>query len=216
MRHSVDELIRIAYEYHPRGLWPDDPRYDSSPERERLAAARRRAGANRDGWLTMLDRVRARLPGIEISEWSSQLLSGEFGLSYSGQLALPLGAPEERSHEIEIRVGILVPYYLIYRSLYLFTDPKDFRVSGAPAVSPVPDDRPVRRITGFDFTPEERAAVGVLVQEIEVTFVDHEPMPPEIGGVIVPDVATSSRPLGAATIGHCLIAEDGQGLDPNT
>lgn len=55
----------------------------------------------------------------------------------------------------------------------------------------------VRRITGFDFTPDERAVVGVLVQEIETTFADHEPMPPEIGGVTVTRGADGQAPRRA-------------------
>lgn len=47
-----------------------------------------------------------------------------------------------------------------------------------------------------------------LIEEILSTFGGHyEPMPPDVGKVIVPEVATSVRAFGEATLYNCLLSD---------
>jgi hypothetical protein len=62
-------------------------------------------------------------------------------------------------------------------------------------------------IIALDFTPDEQPYAAWISREIETTF-DHERMPPEVGKVIVPDVATGVRWSGQATISDCLMSDD--------
>jgi hypothetical protein len=45
VKHATVELFEIAYRFHPRGLWPSDPRYPDTAEEHRLVDAHRRPGA---------------------------------------------------------------------------------------------------------------------------------------------------------------------------
>jgi hypothetical protein len=59
------------------------------------------------------------------------------------------------------------------------------------------------RLLNFELTPEEEPYARVLAAEIERTF-GYEPLPPEIGKEVVPDVATKTSGLGESTIYDCL------------
>jgi hypothetical protein len=52
---------------------------------------------------------------------------------------------------------------------------------------------------------DEEPCVSALAQEIEATY-GYEPIPPEIGNEIVPDLALDARALGKATIYDCLLS----------
>lgn len=45
-----------------------------------------------------------------------------------------------------------------------------------------------------------------LAREIEATYRGYQPIPPEIGTVVVPDVALDDRALGRATVYDCLLS----------
>jgi hypothetical protein len=47
-----------------------------------------------------------------------------------------------------------------------------------------------------------------LTREIEATYPGYEPIPPELGDEVVPDVSMNHRPLGKATIYDCLLSPD--------
>jgi hypothetical protein len=54
--------------------------------------------------------------------------------------------------------------------------------------------------------PEEEPAASELAREIEDTYVGYEPIPPELGDLVVPDVALDVRVPGTATIYDCLLS----------
>jgi hypothetical protein len=54
--------------------------------------------------------------------------------------------------------------------------------------------------------PGEEPAASDLAREIEATYVGYEPIPPELGDVVVPDVALDVRLLGEATVYDCLLS----------
>jgi hypothetical protein len=63
-----------------------------------------------------------------------------------------------------------------------------------------------RREVRFDFAPEVQPFMTSITQEIETTY-GYEPMPPEVGRVIVPAVETGGRLFGEATLYDCLFSE---------
>ncbi len=64
-----------------------------------------------------------------------------------------------------------------------------------------------RQVIRFDFTPDEQPYAAWLARDIEATF-GHERMPPEVGGVVVPDVETDARRFGEARIYDCLMSDE--------
>jgi hypothetical protein len=54
--------------------------------------------------------------------------------------------------------------------------------------------------------PGEEPAASDIAREIEATYPGYEPIPPELGNEVVPDVAPDPRLLGEATIYECLLA----------
>lgn len=55
--------------------------------------------------------------------------------------------------------------------------------------------------------PGEEPAALDLAREIEATYPGYEPIPPEIGNEVVPDVAMATRNFGRATIYDCLLSD---------
>jgi hypothetical protein len=64
-----------------------------------------------------------------------------------------------------------------------------------------------QRVIAFDPLPDEKPYTDWLTRDIEATF-GCECMPPEIGSVIVPDVATNNCGLGETRIYDCLLSDD--------
>ena len=54
--------------------------------------------------------------------------------------------------------------------------------------------------------PEEEPAASEIAREIEATYPGHQPVPPELGDEVVPDVDLDGAPLGQATIYVCLFS----------
>jgi hypothetical protein len=52
---------------------------------------------------------------------------------------------------------------------------------------------------------EEQAALD-LAREIEATYPEYEPIPPELGSEVVPDVSLDTRSFGKATVYECLLS----------
>jgi hypothetical protein len=61
---------------------------------------------------------------------------------------------------------------------------------------------------GIHHLGESGEAPSVIAREIEATYPGHEPIPPELGDEVVPDVAMALQavPLGKATIYVCLLS----------
>jgi hypothetical protein len=57
---------------------------------------------------------------------------------------------------------------------------------------------------------DEPAALG-LAQEIEATFPGYEPIPPELGYEVVPDVCLDGRYFGEVTTYHALLSQEWEG-----
>ena len=144
----------------------------------------------------------------------------------------PVATP---SHTIACLVSFLVPYYVIYSTrTRLVEDPDEkaaflarrarqrprrhearvrkrleealkrgavYRTVGWPAERPI-----TTRDVTLELSPEEQPYAAAMAREIETTY-GYEPMPPEIGNIIVPEVETASRRSGEATIYTCLMSD---------
>jgi len=226
MNHTIDELLAIVYQHYPRGIQSDDARWLESEQYARMAAARRRAGAD-ERWRPMLNRISER---YSIVNHSLHLLGGGADGCYS----LAHDVPEPRHYGIWFRASFLAPYHIAYRwqmvddleqTAALRTRPVDrvavevhgvrFHVprSALPPALMVELDKRQRHVAPvqreeilFAMPPEEAACAAWICREIQATF-GGEAMPPEVGNVVVPDVSTTGRPLGEATLFDCLFTD---------
>ena len=224
IRHSVDGLLDIVYQHYPRQIARDDPRYEETSEYHLLSAARRRAGADQETWREMLRRLKGQFPSNTVQNLSLHLPTGAHDAAYVGQMYLP-ASPGESYHILSFMVSFLVPYYLVHSSR-LIEDPENKEAPGqvtrfqitipwdeeadAPGASHVEDWQPpktTRRVVCFDFSPEEQTYATWIARDIEATW-GYERMPPAVGKVIVPDVATNLHGLGEASLYDCLFIDD--------
>ena len=202
MKHSIPELIEIAYLYFPRGMQGDEASYTQTPEYQRRMQARVQASARFRDWVATLRRIEARLPAREdldliVHNGSPFLASpgaSHLDRCFTGALSLPPRSDREEVHKIEFLVSFVVPYYVIYSISFTKDDgPPGGLVSG-PELA-------------FDFTPDEAPFVEIIKEEILFTFPDHEPMPPDAGKTIVPEVIGGGNLYGESTIYGCLFSD---------
>ncbi|WP_237244677.1 MULTISPECIES: hypothetical protein [Sorangium] len=62
--------------------------------------------------------------------------------------------------------------------------------------------------------PEEEPAAREVTREIEATYPGYQPIPPELGNEVVPDVAMNVVLMGEATIYMCLFSEVWTWVEP--
>lgn len=229
MKHSVEDLLGIVRDYYPRGISTEDPRYKASPEHRRLVEARRRAGTEKATWNALLERLNRQFPTDGLLNDSLHLPLGTMDAAYSGKL-FPTGSKENLT--IGFLVSFLVPYYIVYSSrsvpdLERMAAPRAklrFVFEGdtcyaLPADPNAPEEdvapfKPTREVLHFDFSPQEQAYARWIASEIEATW-GYERMPPEVGQLVVPDVATDHRGIGEATVYDCLMSDNAL-VDPWT
>ena len=241
MKHSLDELIQVAYRYYPRGVSSDDPRYNETEEYGRLVAARRHAGANYAPWRGLLQRLREEFPEREVQDRAFHLPSGGFDAGYSAWLHLPTNVVGERNHLLGFLVSVLVPGYIVYSSRFVDDLQRTAAALEAPPSRAVniyvgdtmfvlPASVVTREVLAeaekqelqrreelrrspyqrqevrFQLAPDEQVYADWITRDIETTF-GYERMPPDVGMVIVPDIATGLRSLGQATLYDCLFSD---------
>jgi hypothetical protein len=229
MKHSIEELLAVVYHHYPRGVPGDDPRYQQAEEWGRLSAARRAAGAGDDAWRAMLRRLDDRCPDCYAQNGSLHLHTGAIDACYSGSLTRRTPPPGERNHAVGFLVGFLVPYYVVYSDRLVEIDGVEkegegspiwfdaatayigARFAGTPVVAgltPAKREPTSGRRRNLSIVPsaDDQAYWDAIVPEIEATF-GCERMPPEVGRVVVPDVATNLRMLGQATLYDCLFSD---------
>lgn len=201
MKHSTEELIAIAYHYFPRGMADDDPLYGQTQEWLRRKSARARASDDYEAWRTMLQRIQKRFPleppfGMMVENRSTFLQSPTGGPTercFSGALWMPAEAPTKANHELGFAVSFIAPCYVIFSSRAVPIDP------------PI-GMRDTEREVSFDLSSVELPFARGIAEEIGISFPDHEPMPPEVGNAIVPNVATELPAPGVATLFECLFS----------
>lgn len=215
MRQTVEALLDVVYRHYPSGVSYGDPRYKRTDEFLRLMNACREAGsagAQRERWRGMLRRLGAQLAPHAVHDNSMGLAAGAAGASYEGMIDLP----NKEQGQLHFLVSILGPHYLVFSSRLLEEKGLVHPVRvlfgrGTCVVLPAggkPEEATSLRLDlRYELSPEEGTLAGALASEIEATF-GAEPMPPEVGGVLVPNVSTARRPLGEATLYDCLLSDD--------
>lgn len=237
MKHSIDDLFQITYRHYTRGVGRYDPQFKRTPEHACLVAARRRAGAEEAPWRALLERVEEQYLDRDVQNGSLHLHTGSWDAGYIGRVFLPPTAPAEERREVSFLVSFLVPYYVVYAA-HAFRGPPSPEQAGKlrvflghgtywllPAlaklagvvqsvvypehVMPPELQRPgeLRQEITFDMRPDEAPIAAWLAQQIEAMF-GYEPMPPEVGLTIVPDVTTDSRDPGQARLYDCLFTDN--------
>jgi hypothetical protein len=59
----------------------------------------------------------------------------------------------------------------------------------------------------FDLDDDEVADAQIMVEEMKALFPEHEPMPAEIGNLVVPEVMAGGQEIGRATLYHCFFTD---------
>lgn len=196
MKHSIPQLLETAYAYFPHPP-PDEEKTTPEYQQRREAHERAGAGESYETWRAMLRRLRTRLneaetPDLEVQNQSVRLLDpndAPLDRCYCGALYLPPRRPEEINHRISFRVSFVVPYYYLY-SIHQVNTPGDFEY----------------RIS-FSFSEDETPFVLAVEEEIRRSYPGYEPMSPDVGLTIVPEVATTYQPPGEATLYDCLFTD---------
>ena len=203
MKHSVEELIDVAYQYFPRGIAQRDAQYAETPEVARQKAARGPASARYNDWRALLRRLEARFPaerfaGVEVHNRSFFLQSATAAVHqdrcFTGELWYPSRDPELEHEKLEFFISFAVPYYAICRVRHVLS-----RHSGK--VTGLSTER------SFDMTADDLPYSEAIAEEIRRTFPDHEPIAPEVGLTVVPDVQAGNNWFGESTIFTCLFSD---------
>jgi hypothetical protein len=192
VKHSIEQILQTIYNFYPRGMPQDDPRWPDTAESRRLVDARLRAGAERDRWAVLLARLRQQFDGCEVYDGSLHLISGNSGACYSAELAIVGGTSDVERHVLGFMSSFLMPYYVIYSY-------RRFRLD--PATS---DGKPPA--TRLDADESELVFWRGIVTEIENAY-GNEPMPAEVGHVRVQDVMPGNRAMGDAMIYDCIFSD---------
>ena len=129
---------------------------------------------------------------LEVRNQSIRLLDpndAPSDLCYCGGIYLPPRRAEEINHRVSFRVSFVVPYYYLY-SVHQVNTPGDFEY----------------RIS-FSFSEDETPFVLAVEEEIRRSYPGYEPMGPDVGLTIVPEVATTYQQPGEATLYDCLFTD---------
>ncbi|MFT3776043.1 MAG: hypothetical protein QM820_62660 [Minicystis sp.] len=172
----LPELLEVVYRFYPRGIVSTSPGYDDTPERRRQVEAARVGAAEYPTWKAMIRRLRAR---YEVNDLSLHILSGSVDPAYTAKLVVP--GKEAEALDLDRRLGVFMRF--------------GFRVSllGPYYLIHRTDD------------PDEEPCARDVAREIEATYRGYEPVPPELGNVVVPDVALDTVGPGEVTVYDCLL-----------
>lgn len=199
MKHSIEELFTLAYRYYPRGVERYDPVIGTTEEYRRRIEIRRGAIAEYDHFRALLKRLRLKFPNSPLVEDQGLYHpEGNFDACFSGKLILPTLAPHQGQHALYFYSSFLAPYYLLLSKRALFL-PRTRDTRGG-------FDR--KEETRYDLTAEEQPYAQAITGEIRATF-GGDALPPEVGRVIVPDLAVLHQTFGEVTINQCLFAIEG-------
>lgn len=219
MKHSLNELLDLAYQYYSRDI--GDSPVKETAEHARLVAARQKAVTDKR-WPAMLHRISERFPGM-LTNQSLHLPTGSLDACYS----FTISSPEAHNHQsLWFSISFLAPYYISYSSRLIdtATQIEGFSVTvhgmqfyipqhalGPKFMSNLGSETPKsatikREEISFDLSTDEQLHAAWITQDIEAAF-GCERMSAEIGTVLVPDVKTNLRILGEARLFDCLFTD---------
>jgi hypothetical protein len=226
MKHTLEELLSIVYQYYPRTPESAGPleagQRDETKEHARLVAARRRAATD-ERWRFLRHRVSERFPEVSLVNHSLHLPAGEHDACYSFALLLPSAAD---GRALWFHVSFLAPYYVTHtwhpvktvkrQTVFSVTYRDVFFTLKRDAVGPRlvvnPEELLSRSVTierqevSFELSADELPFAQWIAREIEATF-GCEPMPAEVGTVIVPDVSLRQRAPEATRLYDCFFSD---------
>lgn len=195
MKHNLDELLNIVFHYYPRNMAVCGPDYYATTEYRRLVDARKQAGTPNNAWQRLLARLYARFLD-RITNRSLHLPGGDFDACYWLTLECSGIVDDGELHDIGMAMSFLAPYYVIYSTRKI--DPN----------GSVPTH--TRPLHSFDLYEDEKMDAQIMLDEMHALFPDHEPMPAEVGNIIVPDVTACDRWPGTTTLYHCFFTDGWQ------
>jgi hypothetical protein len=177
MKHTLGDLIAIVYDHFPRGKIHglDKEAYTRTAEDRRMVEVRKKAFREEQPFRSVLRRLNERFPDNTAENRSLHLCTARHDGGYNGWVYLP-GYREKDFRYIGFFIGFLVPYYVVYGAEH---------VGGEHSIH-------------FDLRLDEKPFGDAIVEEILNVYPGHELLPPEIGNVIVPDVAAN---LNASKLG---------------
>lgn len=207
MKHTIDELISIAYQYFPRGMLGDEPGYDRSQELEKQRTAVEQARAGYRVWRALLCKIEARFPeerfpGVSVQDLSMGLLaksSDPDDRCFAAYLWLPTREAEEDSHNLLFRVSFVVPYYSISSSAVVYARTYYTKMEIGHGGLENKDS--------VEFSPDEVPFSTGVAEEIRNAFPEHEIMPAAVGNTIVPEIRVGGHFFGEATIFDALFSD---------
>lgn len=196
MQPNPTPLFEIAYQYYPRRLSAEQPAYKKSKEYQRRRKACRLSPHILKPWRAMLLRLAQHFPHEQMIDDTRFFLESDDHPppSLSGAI-LFAQVPHLHSHSIEFCVSLLSPYYKIQSRLV--TDdiqPHDTQT------------KPQKSLVRLELSPSEQPYGTQIAHEIETAYAGYTPMPPELGTLIVPELASFGGRLGQVSIYDCLLS----------
>ncbi|MGK3998164.1 hypothetical protein [Sorangium sp. So ce1024] len=233
MKHNLGDLLELVCRYYPRRVGiaddVDEQLRHKTEEHARLVAARIQASKD-ERWHAMRRRIGERFPGM-LTDQSLHLHGGGCAACYSFTINLSKFA----GRTLWFEVSFLAPYYIIHspRTIEMAKELRDdfstsfrgmlFIVPRSPLeprlISNPDHGRPrtiaiTRQYVTFDLSPDEQPYAHWIAHEIEATF-GCERMPPDVGTVLVPDVATTLRIPGEVRLYDCLFSDHHTWVKPS-
>ncbi len=187
MKHTIDQLIAIAYQYHPVDTWDESPAYWVSPEHQRKRAAIDASKELDPKWHSLMDRLKSTFQDCDFEDRTHlRVVPSSIDACYYGRLLLP-PSPNGLHHIVVGLASVLVPYYFLFCKTTL------------------PDGSTASRIRYMPMVIEEPYFRG-FAAEIEAAF-GYERMLPEVGLAIAPRVIAFNQVFGTARLYHCLFTD---------
>lgn len=207
MKHTIDELISVAYQYFPRGMRGDEPGYDQSRELENQRAAAARARADYRIWRSTLRKIEERFPeerfaGVSVQDLSMGLLAetnDPDDRCFAAYLWLPICDAGEHSHNLLFRVSFVAPYYSINSSTVVYSSTYYTKMELGHDSLESKDSH--------DLSSAEVPFGTGIVEAIQIAFPGHELMPASVGSTIVPEIRVGGHFFGEATIFDALFSD---------
>ena len=188
MKHSINEIIAICHQFYPKGISDDDPVYKDTQENRAIVAIRQRAGEWGSPWRQLVSvRLRERFPD-RVENRSPHLPLGHLDGGGTGHIHVQKVGPESYGNHLEFHVSLLAPYYFFYSCRL--------------------QDSTGRFEDHLNLLPSEQPYASALVEEIEATFPGYEPLPIEVGSVIVPDIVVNVHRWGEVRVYHALFTDN--------
>lgn len=235
MKHSPQELFDLIYQYFPRGIPALHPGYQQTPEYLRLLAVQRSAADMNTPWTAMLQRLALHFPHFHLlNDFSPTRSSVNPILEYSASIALSSTADHWIEFAVSIlapyyriqsgRVAQTPNPSEAPHVQSVFSDDTCFILPANATASQIEMFTGLRNINGqehlepdvsapeqicplsFELSPDEQPIGAQIADEIELTFVGYEPLPPAIGQIIVPGIHSSLGINKGVTIYECLMS----------